>query len=147
MNSQQSPTISSFVPTTEYRPTPGQLAAALARLEGEKYRQILPAEYVAHAGGLPLYSPNLSAAIALNELIGKWIKSSILDERLGEGKKGLQERSKVMQFFVETAKVRCAFQIRSGWPPIPAYRNVKQYVPSRRYALLWMLYGLGPLLA
>jgi hypothetical protein len=110
MNSPPSPTISSFVPTG-YRPTPGQLAAALASLEGEKYRRILPAEYVAHAGGLPLYCPNLSAAIALNELIGKWIKSSILNERLGEGEAGLQERSRMMQFFVETAKVGCPFQI------------------------------------
>jgi hypothetical protein len=64
MNFPLSTITSFFNPAIHKGPTPRQLAFALARLEGERYQRILPIEYVAHAGGQPLYCPNLSAAIA-----------------------------------------------------------------------------------
>lgn len=47
----------------------------------------------------------MSAAIDLNQLINKWVRSGILDENLGTGREGLKERSKTKQYFVDTAKV------------------------------------------
>jgi RasGEF domain. len=84
-------------------PSSSQLARALAGLEWEKYQRISPAEYM-HAGGIPVYCPNLSAVIALNQQIGDWIRLCIVDESLGEGKDGVKKRSEMKQYFVETGK-------------------------------------------
>jgi len=86
------------------RPAPCDLAIALAVLEGERYKRIVASEYLACVRGLQPYCPNLSAAIGLNQLISKWVRSCILDQRLGNGRDGITARSKMKQYFVETAK-------------------------------------------
>jgi hypothetical protein len=81
------------------KPTPRQLAVALAALERERYLRILAAEYIAEACKLTSYSPNLQEALALNKRITNWVMSSILQR---EDRKG---RTDVKIFFVDTAKV------------------------------------------
>jgi hypothetical protein len=112
MNIPPPPITSSFNPKNDPCPTPSQLAVALARLEGERYRRILPGEYVAHAGRLPMYCPNLSAAISLNQLIGNWVQSCILDLEFDEDPKELEKRSDLKRFFVHTAMVTCVSSTR-----------------------------------
>ena len=108
MNTPLSPMTSSFDPRDK-GPTADQLALALARLERERYKRILPAEYVAHVGKRTRYFPNLSAAIDLRELIENWVKSSILDLRRAKFADGIKTRSEVKRFFVKTAKVMRTF--------------------------------------
>jgi RasGEF domain len=106
MISLPSPITSSFNPSIHGGgPNARELAIALARLESERYQRILPIEYVAHVGKLSHYCPNLSAAIALNQMITGWVQSSILDLDFVGDPNGLQKRSEVKRFFVKTAKV------------------------------------------
>ena len=60
---------------------------------------------MAYVSGLQPYCPNLSAAIGLNQLISKWVRSCILDRGLGKGQDGITARSKVKEYFVKTANV------------------------------------------
>jgi len=97
-------------PTTDCRPTARHLAVALASLEWEKHQRTRPIEYIAHAANQALYSPNLSTVISHYESVERWVRSCVLDEGFGRGVKGLEKRSEMMQFLVETAKVFRALQ-------------------------------------
>jgi hypothetical protein len=77
---------------------------ALARLEGERYRRILPAEYMSHTSKLDSFSPNLTEAIALNQRIHNWVQSSLLDMDLDGARRCTTKR-----FFVKTAEVAHIF--------------------------------------
>ena len=105
MNLPPPPITSSFIPATSKGPTPKELAFALAALEADRYRNILPSEYIAFASKRLDSSPNLSVAIDLNKRINYWVQSSILDLDFGGDLRGLEKRSEVKQFFVRTANV------------------------------------------
>jgi hypothetical protein len=92
-------------------PVPRQLAMALGRLEGERYQCILPSEYMAHEGKLRSFSPNLTAAIALNQRINNWVQSSILDMDLDGAPNEVESRCITKRFFVRTAEVTRTFGI------------------------------------
>jgi hypothetical protein len=95
----------SFNLAKDQAPTPEQLANAMAKMERERYQRILPIEYIAYAGRLTSYHPNLSSAIALNKLIHYWVRSSILDMDSITDQNGLANRSNTKQFFIETGRV------------------------------------------
>jgi hypothetical protein len=80
-------------------------------LEGERFQRILPIEYIAHAGDLelPLYCPNLSAAIYFNQLISSWVQSCIL------GCKEPKRRSEIKEYFIQTAVVTLTFSSNLAW--------------------------------
>jgi hypothetical protein len=86
-------------------PSADQLANAMAKMSMERYQRISATEYVAHAGKVPLYHPNLSEMIDLEKRIGLWIRSSILDLDLLKDPNGAKKRSGIKRFFVQTAKV------------------------------------------
>ena len=92
------------------RPTPSQLAMALAKLEKEAYERILPIEYMAHVGRLLSCCPNLSAAIALNQRINIWVQSTILGIGLDRVQDELRRICDVERFFVQTAQVAYPFE-------------------------------------
>jgi hypothetical protein len=103
------PITSLFDPDKNNSPTPGQLALALANLEGERHQQILPIENMAYAAKRPLYCPNLSVSLAVNKQICQWVQLSILDLELDrrpqDPRKELEKRSQIKRYFVQTAKV------------------------------------------
>jgi hypothetical protein len=105
MNLPPPPITSSYNPAMSKGPTPKELAFALTALEAERYRNILPSEYIAFASKQLDSSPNLSVAIDLNKRINYWVQSSILDLDFGGDLSGLEKRSEVKQFFVRTANV------------------------------------------
>jgi hypothetical protein len=77
---------------------PHDLAIALTLLEGDKYKSILPIDYIAHLRQHP--GPNnVESACAVNNKIGYWVKKSILHYNQPE------KRGKVLKFFVNTAQV------------------------------------------
>jgi hypothetical protein len=84
---------------------------ALAKLEGEAYQRILPSEYSAYVGRLPSSSPNLTAAIALNQRINNWVQSSILDMDFDGAPNEVESRCTTKRFFVKTAEVVRTFGI------------------------------------
>jgi hypothetical protein len=104
------PVIPSLRPTTGSPPTAHCLAIALASLEWEKHQRTRPIEYIAHASGQPLYSPNLSTAISLYELVKRWAQFCVLDEKFGSARDGIEQRSKMKQLLVDTAQVFHALQ-------------------------------------
>lgn len=77
--------------------TPKDLAFALAIMEGDNFRHILPSDYVSH---LRRQEPNnVRSACKTNDQIRIWVIYSILRyDRL-------EERTDVLKFFVETANV------------------------------------------
>lgn len=81
------------------------LAQALSIMEGERYKCICAAEYIAYAasGGLhhdPDY-PNLLEATNLNNRITRWVQSSLHQSRTNTP----ETRIELIGHFVETAKV------------------------------------------
>lgn len=78
---------------------PDDLAIALTLLEGGRYRNIAPADYIAH---LKRHSGpnNVEAAYVTNNKIVLWVKQSILhyDE--------VEFRGDVLKFLINTADVR-----------------------------------------
>lgn len=78
--------------------TPQGLAIALTLLEGDRYRQIMPCDYLANQCGRPGYN-NVDAACSVNNKIILWIKQSLLHYD------ALQSRAAVLKFFINTANV------------------------------------------
>lgn len=74
------------------------LALALTLLEGDKYRQISPSDYLAHLCGRPEYT-NVDAATSVNRMIMLWVKQSLVHFE------EIAPRVSVMTFFINTAKV------------------------------------------
>ena len=107
------------------------LAVVLARIEGERYRSILPSEYVAYAREITQSCPNLSAAIDLNRRIIHWVQSSILDLTSGVGQAGLDRRAEIKRFFVLTAKV-CPYDDPTQASLTIPRRHVTRSATSRR---------------
>ncbi|RXW13978.1 hypothetical protein EST38_g11877 [Candolleomyces aberdarensis] len=77
--------------------TPQGLALALTLLEGDKFRQISPSDYLAHLCGRPEYT-NVEAASSVNEKIVSWVKQSLVHYE------ALYPRVSQMRFFINTAK-------------------------------------------
>lgn len=81
---------------------PRDLAIALALLEGDRYKAILPADYIAHLRRDP-WPNNIDAASITNNKIVLWVKKSILHyDRI-------ESRAQVLKFFINTAQVCCFF--------------------------------------
>ena len=146
LNFPPSPIIPSFDSAGTTGPTSGELAMALARLEGERYQRILPSEYMAHAGNLPSSSPNLTAAIALNQRINNWVQSSILDIDFNGAPNEIESKSIAKRFFVRTAEVARTFEIRQAWSSLTnlMHRHVVQSTTSHRWVRLWGRYSPRP---
>ena len=91
--------MSSLGSRSDPKPTPNQLAVALATMERKRYLHILAAEYISHACKLDSYCPNLLEALAFNTKIANWVLSSILqcDD--------LNRRADIKMFFVDVAQV------------------------------------------
>jgi son of sevenless-like protein len=83
---------------------PKDLAIALTTLEGGRYNQILPADYISHLQN-PSDADNVSAAFMTNNRIIFWVKKSILHPGQLEG------RAEAFKFFVNTALVRSSLGI------------------------------------
>ena len=79
--------------------SPEGLAIALTLLEGDRYRQIMPCDYLANQCGHSGYN-NVDAACSVNHKIILWIKQSLLHYD------ALQSRAAVLKFFINTANVR-----------------------------------------
>jgi son of sevenless-like protein len=79
--------------------SPEGLAIALTLLEGDRYRQIMPCDYLANQCGRPGYN-NVDAACSVTHKIILWIKQSLLYYD------ALQSRAAVLKFFINTANVR-----------------------------------------
>ncbi|RXW24190.1 hypothetical protein EST38_g1647 [Candolleomyces aberdarensis] len=77
--------------------TPQGLAIALTLLEGDRYRQIMPCDYLANQCGRPGFN-NVDAACSVNNKIILWVKQSLLHYD------ALQHRADVLKFFIHTAK-------------------------------------------
>ncbi|KAJ2924053.1 hypothetical protein H1R20_g13049, partial [Candolleomyces eurysporus] len=75
--------------------TPHGLAIAFTLLEGDRYRQIMPCDYLAKFDR-PGYN-NVDAACSANKKITLWIKRSLLHYD------SLQSRAAVSKFFIQTA--------------------------------------------
>ncbi|KAG6909463.1 hypothetical protein DXG01_000448 [Tephrocybe rancida] len=76
--------------------TPNDLAVALTLLEGDRYRAILPTDYIAHLSKQPR-SNNVQAAYLTNNKIVLWVKQSLLHYDT------IDARAQVLKFFVNTA--------------------------------------------
>ncbi|RXW17394.1 hypothetical protein EST38_g8463, partial [Candolleomyces aberdarensis] len=77
--------------------TPQSLALALTLLEGDKFRQISPSDYLVHLCGRPEHT-NVEAASSVNEKVVLWVKQSLLHYE------ALNPRVALMRFFINTAK-------------------------------------------
>jgi len=79
-------------------PRPYELAIALALLEGDKYKVLVPSDYIAHLrrhGG----HNNVEGAYTANNKIIFWVKDSVLHYD------DVQKRADVLKFFIHTAVV------------------------------------------
>jgi son of sevenless-like protein len=77
---------------------PHELAIALALLEGDKYKVLVPSDYIAHLrrhGG----HNNVEGAYTANNKIIFWVKDSVLHYDTA------QKRADVLKFFIHTALV------------------------------------------
>jgi len=77
---------------------PNELAIALALLEGDKYKALVPSDYIAHlrrhAG-----RNNVEGAYTANNKIIFWVKESVLHYD------SVEKRADVLKFFIHTAQV------------------------------------------
>jgi len=78
--------------------TPHQLAIALTLLEGDKYKAIVPSDYIAHFGKHP-GSNGVKVACSVNNKIVLWVKQSVLQYDTA------QSRAQRIGFFLNTAQV------------------------------------------
>lgn len=79
---------------------PQDLAIALTLLEGDKYKVLVPSDYIAHLRRHPGYN-NVQGAYTVNNKIVFWVKDSILHyDRV-------DQRADVLKFFIHTAQVSC----------------------------------------
>ncbi|KAF8181559.1 ras guanine nucleotide exchange factor domain-containing protein [Pholiota molesta] len=76
---------------------PRDLAIALTLLEGDKYKVLVPSDYIAHLRRHPGYN-NVQGAYTINNKIVFWVKDSILHyDRV-------DQRADVLKFFIHTAQ-------------------------------------------
>ncbi|KAJ3507608.1 hypothetical protein NLJ89_g6206 [Agrocybe chaxingu] len=75
---------------------PQDLAIALTLLEGDKYKALLPSDYIAHLGQHQGYN-NVKAAYTTNNKIITWVKDSVLHYD------SVEKRADVLKFFINTA--------------------------------------------
>ncbi|CAA7267623.1 unnamed protein product [Cyclocybe aegerita] len=75
---------------------PQDLAIALTLLEGDKYKALLPSDYIAHLGQHQGYN-NVKAAYTTNNKIIAWVKDSVLHYD------SVEKRADVLKFFINTA--------------------------------------------
>ncbi|KAG5645835.1 hypothetical protein DXG03_005176 [Asterophora parasitica] len=75
---------------------PHDLAIALTLLEGDKYKAILPTDYIAHLRKQNRPN-NVEAAYQINNKIVLWVKQSVLHYD------SIASRAQVLKFFVNTA--------------------------------------------
>ncbi|KDR73425.1 hypothetical protein GALMADRAFT_124495 [Galerina marginata CBS 339.88] len=75
---------------------PQDLAIALTLLEGDKYKALVPSDYIAHLRRHPGYN-NVEGAYTTNNKIILWVKDSILHDDSAEN------RAAVLKFFIHTA--------------------------------------------
>jgi son of sevenless-like protein len=80
------------------RGTPQDLAIALAMLEGDKYTEILPCDYIYHIQ-CSEGNENINAALNANDKIVYWVQHDVLRHD------DLKTRRDVLNFFVYTAEV------------------------------------------
>ena len=78
--------------------TPLALAIALTILEGDKFKQIMPSDYLANQVGIPGFNA-VDLAIRLNNKIIQWVKNMLLYYD------AVKHRATVLKFFINTAKV------------------------------------------
>lgn len=77
---------------------PRDLAIAMTLLEGDKYKNILPTDYIAHLNKQARPN-NVEAAYLVNNKIVLWVKQSVLHYDT------IDSRAQVLKFFVNTALV------------------------------------------
>ena len=77
---------------------PHHLAIALTLLEGDKYKAIVPSDYVAHFGKHS-GSNGVKVACSVNNKIILWVKQSVLLYETA------QSRAQRIEFFLNTAQV------------------------------------------
>ena len=77
---------------------PIELANALALLEGDKYKVIVPFDYIAHLKKHPGRN-NIEGAYTTNNKIIFWIKDSVLRNDT------VEKRVSVLNLFIDTAQV------------------------------------------
>ncbi|TFK42874.1 ras guanine nucleotide exchange factor domain-containing protein [Crucibulum laeve] len=75
---------------------PHGLAIGLTLLEGDKYKNILPSDYIAHLRRLTIPN-NVEAAYLTNNKIVLWVKQSVLHYE------EVENRTQVLSFFINTA--------------------------------------------
>jgi len=85
--------------------TPCDLAIALTLLEGDKYKAIVPSDYIAHLRRHSGFN-SVEAACSVNNKIVLWVKQSVLHYDKAE------LRTQVLKFFLNTAQVR---KFIGGW--------------------------------
>jgi len=85
--------------------TPRDLAIALTLLEGDKYKAIVPSDYIAHLRRHSGFN-SVEAACLVNNKIVLWVKRSVLHYDTAE------LRTQVLKFFLNTAQVR---RFIGGW--------------------------------
>ena len=78
--------------------TPRGLALALTILEGDKYKAILPYDYLANQCHRPGFNRVDDAAFTNNQII-EWVKRSLLHWE------ALQQRADMVKFYLSTAQV------------------------------------------
>lgn len=81
--------------------TPAGLAIALTLLEGDKYKAIMPCDYIANQCGRPGFD-KVAEAVSTNNQIIQWTKQSLLHYD------GFQQRAGVLKFYINTAQVSSA---------------------------------------
>ena len=77
---------------------PRDLAIALTLLEGDKYKVILPTDYIGHLEKQDRPN-NVAAACQTNNRIVLWVKQSVLHYD------AIDSRAQVLKFFVNTGLV------------------------------------------
>lgn len=90
---------------------PRDLAIALTLLEGDKYKCILPTDYIAHLRR-QRRSNHVEAAYLTNNKIVLWVKQSVLHYD------AIESRVQVLKFFINTA------QVYYNFPLLPCSRNL-----------------------
>lgn len=80
--------------------TPHGLALAMTLLEGDKFKQITPCDYLAYLCERPEYT-SVEAADTVNRKIITWVKKCLLNNE------ALNPRVTLMKFFIDTAEVGC----------------------------------------
>ncbi|KAF5386738.1 hypothetical protein D9615_001785 [Tricholomella constricta] len=104
---------------------PQDLAIALTLLEGDKYKAILPTDYIAHLRRQPRPN-NVEAAYLINNKIVLWVKQSVLHYD------AIDSRAQVLKFFVNAALACRKFR---NFSSVTAIANALHSAPIDRLRL------------